>query len=146
MNNKTNTTESSWLKQFLNENLWFILLLMPLLVVAVFILQSVDLGHKKQSSHRGLAMVVGSVDVSAIELASIVAKPFSELLAMDVYTKSNNRYKSGSLASLSNAKIDFRHEAYKRSYDKQSVDYQSAKLISYEIVNGNQYKKRANES
>lgn len=101
-----NKTESGWLKSILKENLWFIVLLAPLLVVAFFIGQNV-LMSKKQSSHRGIAMVVGSVEISAVELASIVAKPFTELLAMDVYAKRNNKYRSATLASVTNKKSTF---------------------------------------
>lgn len=145
MSNKINETESGWLKNTLKENLWFIILLAPLLLVTVFITQNV-LVSKKQSSHRGIAMVVGSVEISAVELASIVAKPFSELLAMDVYAKSNNKYRSATLASLSNKKVNFRREAYKHSYESQPAGYEPAKLTSYEIVSKYKQQKRENES
>lgn len=145
MSKNINKTESGWLKSILKENLWFIVLLAPLLVVAFFIGQNV-LMSKKQSSHRGIAMVVGSVEISAVELASIVAKPFAELLAMDVYAKRNNKYRSATLASVTNKKVNFRREAYKHSYDSQPSNYEPVKLVSYEIGSKNKQQKRENES
>ncbi|MFT5717701.1 MAG: putative HTH transcriptional regulator [Oleiphilaceae bacterium] len=145
MSNKINETESGWLKNILKENLWFIILLSPLVVVAVLIAQNVQVSNK-QSSHRGIAMDVGSVEISAFELASIVTKPFSELLAMDVYTKIDYKYRSATLASLSNKKVNFRRKAYKHSYDSQSAGDEPAKLLSYEIVSKYKQQKRENES
>lgn len=132
--------EAGRLRLFLVENLWLILLLMPLVLIVVLILQSVEIGSK-QGSNRGVAMVVGTVEVSAVELASIVAKPFSELLAMDVYTGNG-----ATLAAVSNTKINFQRVAYQHSYNSKPVDYKAAKLVSYEITNGDKPFKRQDES
>jgi hypothetical protein len=81
------------LKRFISEQLWLILLLAPLLIVATFI-GSQSSAQKKQIVIAGSsAFLAVSAEISSAEVAAIVAKPLSELLAMDVYfdAKQNSR-------------------------------------------------------
>lgn len=77
-------------KQFVMDNLWFVLLLTPLFVIAVMMFKHFQPADSSRRVNGGLAMVVGSVEISTAELASIVAKPLTELIAMEVYSVVNN--------------------------------------------------------
>jgi hypothetical protein len=77
-------------KQFVMDNLWFVLLLTPLFVIAVMMFKHFQPTDSSRRVNGGLAMVVGSVEISTAELASIVAKPLTELIAMEVYSVVNN--------------------------------------------------------
>jgi hypothetical protein len=77
-------------KQFVMDNLWFVLLLTPLFVIAVMMFKHFQPTDSSRRVNGGLAMVVGSVEISTAELASIVAKPLTELIAMEVYSVVNH--------------------------------------------------------
>ena len=143
MNSKKDETKSSWFKQFFIENIWFIFLLAPLFLVAFLVAPNIQ-SSEKQSGRRGLEGLVGAVEVSAFELVSIVEKPFSELLAMEVYANTKNRYRSASLSLLPNTKTDFWRKPYKRAYNSWPVSDQSGKLTSYDILSD--YKKQIIEN
>jgi len=109
MNNQLDNTESvfSRVKVIFNEQLWLVLLLAPLIVIAILVGQYVQ-PEKNQMQHVNVSSALAAVspEVSTAQLAAIVAKPLSELLTMDVYfdKKVNVRSfnKIGSLESNEN--------------------------------------------
>ncbi len=123
MNNKSSTL--SKFKQFCIENLWFVLLLTPLFLIAVLMFKHFQ-PSEKQPVNRGLAMVVGSVEISTVELAAIVAKPLTELLAMEVYSVVNQ-----SAATQPIRKNEFRQVTYNRLSEIRRAEDNPIKVISY---------------
>lgn len=104
------------LRRLLNEQLWLILLLAPLLIIATLVGTQLQPNKKQMISvNNSSAMLTASLEISSTELASIVAKPLSELLAMEVYLdiKPKNR-KNARRISLDLAD-GFKNEAYNQS-------------------------------
>lgn len=97
------SSRSSNLKEFCIENLWVLALLAPLLMMLVLGVNKLSASAKEPSSSyvsnartlvsTAAGLEVISIEVTSIELASIVAKPIGKLLLMKVYFdgKTNGR-------------------------------------------------------
>lgn len=117
MNKDLKNTDTSFnkLKRLLNEQLWLIFLLAPLLLIAALVVPQLQSNKKPMLTASTNAMLSASIEVSSAELASIVAKPLSELLVMEVYfdhkqkTRNNARMLSLDLAE------GFKNEDYNHS-------------------------------
>lgn len=121
------------LKSFCIERLWLAFLFAPLLVIAFMITQHVQLNYK-HNGNRSVAMVVGTVEISAVELASIVAKPLTELLSMEVYTIA----RSHSVAAISNRKSGLRQVTYNQLSEIKRTDSNPISVLSYAITEVNE--------
>lgn len=121
----------SELKQFVMDNLWFVLLLTPLLLIAVMMFKHFQPSDSGRRVNGGLAMVVGSVEISTAELASIVAKPLTELIAMEVYSVVNH---SAATAGPI-IKSDLKQATYKPLSEIRRAEDNPIRVISYTITN-----------
>lgn len=116
----------SKVKRLCKEQLWLLYLLAPLLIVAVLIGQHFQANQKPTKSSirvksvtavtaTAAAVATAVSEISVAEVALIVAKPLSELLAMEVYfdhkTKGRNRMRVSSLNRVENVE----NEAYNQS-------------------------------
>jgi hypothetical protein len=112
------------LRRLFNEQLWLLLLLAPLLIIATLVSPHF-ISSKSQviNTKRASAMLAVSAEISSAELVSIVAKPLTELLAMEVYF--DHQSKSRKVARISSLALaeDFRKEAYNQSLTNHSVSY-----------------------
>ena len=139
MNNKLKKTGSKLdkFKRLLLEQLWLILLLAPLVIIAILVGPNFE-SNKKQiiSSSKSSALLAVSVEVSTAELVSILAKPLSELLVMDVYF--DHQQNGGNRAQFSSVDFaeDFRNEAYNKSWPKSDARYLLVGETLYDKTNG----------
>jgi hypothetical protein len=122
-------SETNKLKYFSIERLWFVLLLTPILIIAVLMFQHFQ-PTKRQGVNKGIAMIVGSVEISAVELATIVAKPLSELIAMEVYSVANN----SSITASSNERGELQLATYSRLSEIKRADVNPIRIVSYTIT------------
>ncbi len=124
MNKKSSTL--SELKQFCIDNLWFVMLLAPLLIIALMMFKHFQSAERKHVNS-SLAMVVGSVEISTAELASIVAKPLSELIAIEVYSVVNQR------AAMTGPirKSELRQVSYNHLSEIRRAEDNPIRVISY---------------
>lgn len=93
MSNQSNNHHSKTdaFKQFLKEYLWFLLLLAPLGVMPFLIVEKVSPKEKRVVKVESqTAVFAKSIEVTSAQVATIVAKPLSELLEMDVYLPTSN--------------------------------------------------------
>jgi len=137
-----NKKQSSF-DQFKNlciEKFWFILLLLPLILIAAMIVENIQ-PPSKGVQRSMTAGVVGTVEISTIELAAIVAKPITELLAMEVYTLGGDIASSSSLQKQINTAVI----ANQLSEIRPATDG-VAKLVSYHITKANRIRKRKESS
>ncbi len=131
MNNKSSIL--SEFKQFVMDNLWFVLLLTPLFVIAVMMFKHFQPNESSRRVNSGLAMVVGSVEISTTELASIVAKPLTELIAMEVYSVVNH----SSAAAGPIRKSELKQAAYIPLSEIRRAEDNPIRVISYTITDQN---------
>jgi hypothetical protein len=101
------------LTRFLNEQFWLILLLAPLLIIAALVAPNFQANSEQTRNARsGSAMQSVSIEISSAELALIVAKPLSELLAMEVYSDHKQKVRNKSRLLTLDLAGGFRNEAY----------------------------------
>lgn len=112
---KNTDTLFNKLKRLLNEQLWLIFILAPLLMIAALVVPQLQSNKKPMLTASTSATSSASIEVSSVELALIVAKPLNELLVMEVYfdhkqkTRNNARMLSLDLAE------GFKNEDYNQS-------------------------------
>lgn len=109
MSNQSNNHHSKTdaFKQFLKEYLWFLLLLAPLGVMPFLIVEKVSPKEKRVVKVESQKTVfTKSIEVTSAQVATIVAKPLSELIKMNVYLPSPsvaaNEYYFSPSSELSN--------------------------------------------
>lgn len=122
-------------KSVCKEQLWLLCLLAPLLIIAVLVGQHFQANKKPVSSvsvkksvtavtATATAVATAMAEISVAEVALIVAKPLSELLAMEIYfdhkTKGRNRMRVSSLNRVENIE----NEAYNRSLTNVYASYE----------------------
>lgn len=104
------------LRNLLNEQLWLIFLLAPLLIIAALVGPQLQSNRKPTLiASNSSAMLTLSIEVSSAELASIVAKPLSELLVMEVYFDHKKKSRSNARQLSLDLAEGFRNEAYNQS-------------------------------
>lgn len=88
-----NMSKLDKLKRTCKEQLWLVFLLAPLLVVAMLVGQHFHANESVsvKTKHRMSAAMAAAVELSSTELATIVAKPLTELLIMEVYSDTAKR-------------------------------------------------------
>ena len=118
---------SRWhqLKNYCVDKLWFVILLTPLLVIATIITQYYQSTTKQTGASR-MVMVVGAVEISKHELVAILAKPLTELIAMEVYP---DLTASALIASTDNLE-QLRPDTSNRLSEITQVQYSSIKTIA----------------
>ncbi len=117
-------------KQFVIDNLWFVLLLTPLFIIAVMMFKHFQPSESSRHTNSGLAMVVGSVEISTAELASIVAKPLTELIAMEVYSVVNQS--AARIGSI--RKSELKQAIYTPLSEIRRTEDNPIRVISYTIT------------
>ena len=94
-NKRSSHSKHSNFKKFCYENLWVLALFAPLIVIAVLVMQNFELGGKqtiKIKKSRSIATV--AIEITSAELATIIAKPLSELLLIEVYFNGKNKVRN----------------------------------------------------
>ncbi len=135
-------SEASILKQcmtFFIDKLWLVLLLTPLFVIAIIGVQQLLPSEHSRHINSKVAVSVGSVEISAVELAAIVAKPIGELLAMEVYSVGSSLLSTAPAPS----------SALKRTaalYEIRPAGERLARRATYQLVNTNKIRKRKDTS
>jgi hypothetical protein len=122
-NIKHNNHWSIQLKTFCAEQLWIILLLAPLIVIAILVSQHVLSSKSHQViTNNSRSFIGASAEVSSAQLAMIVAKPLSELIKMDVYFNSATKISSrGRMASVNSKARSTNHDYNKIGSDKNHL-------------------------
>lgn len=128
MNKKSSVL--SEFKQFCIDKLWFVVLLAPLLIIALMMFKQFQPSENSRRVNNGLAVVVGSVEISTAELASIVAKPLTELIAMEVYSVVNN---TAAIAGPIR-KSELRQVSYNHLSEIRRAEDNSTRVISYAVT------------
>jgi hypothetical protein len=121
MSEELNTDDSGLnkLKRICKEQLWWVFLLAPLLIVAVQVAQDFQADKKTVATVKKSAAVSASVgvaeavlEISSSELASIVAKPIAELLVMDVYFDNHKKSRGRTRVSSLDKVVNVEDEGY----------------------------------
>lgn len=133
MNKKSSVL--SEFKQLVMDNLWFVLLLTPLFVIAAMMFKHFQPSESGRRVNSSLAMVVGSVEISTAELASIVAKPLTELIAMEVYSVVNQSAAMNSTAKAGPIrKSELKQATYTPLSEIRRAEDNPIRVISYTIA------------
>ena len=127
MNKKSSVL--SEFKQFCIDKLWFVVLLAPLLIIALMMFKQFQPSENSRRVNNGLA-VVGPVEISTAELASIVAKPLTELIAMEVYSVVNN---TAAIAGPIR-KSELRQVSYNHLSEIRRAEDNPTRVISYAVT------------
>jgi hypothetical protein len=124
------------LKHFVSEQLWLIFLLAPLLVVATFISSQYIPQNKQIVMASSSVFLAVSAEISSAEVAAIVAKPLSELLAMDVYFDAKQNNRTVTRVSTTELIEDYTEEADKNLLTNYPAGYLLVGDINNNSTNG----------
>jgi len=125
------------LGRFLNEQFWLILLLAPLLIIAALVGPKFQTNNEQTLNVRTSSTKQSvSIEISSAELALIVAKPLSELLAMEVYSDHKQKVRNKSRLLTLDLAGGFSNEAYNQLLINHIATRSSIKASDKDNVGG----------
>jgi hypothetical protein len=125
------------LVRFFNEQFWLILLLAPLLIIAALVGPNFQANKEQTHNARSSSTKQSvSIEISSAELALIVAKPLSELLAMEVYSDHKQKVRNKSRLLTLDLAGGFSNEAYNQLLINHIATRASIKASDKDNVGG----------